>query len=310
LRAQRLLTIFLQRAEAALPGLQKLNPRVNIIVDPVGIAFRQDPQYFAQFDLTITTDVDAVILAHVNTATRLAKCPLYSAGVHGMYGYIFADLLSHEYIMEREKSNQTNAPTVESATRSIVSIAAKPEKVNGKSMEIVTKREQYCPLLLANTSPLSPDYLKDKRKMRKVSPLLSCMRALWDFERNYNRRPSSATPADLQEFTVTAKQQHQMLQLPLETLTSDILRSFIQNLGGELAPVTAFVGGQLAQDVINFLGKREQPIQNFLFFNGEDCTSNVYCLYTNPDELGAAMTPAVPSVDDPVAPVADAYVID
>ena len=43
----------------------------------------------------------------------------------------------------------------------------------------------------------------------------------------------------------------------------------------------AFLGGQLAQDVINVLGGREQPVQNFVVFDGEELKGLVYCLYTD-----------------------------
>jgi len=74
-------------------------------------------------------------------------------------------------------------------------------------------------------------------------------------------------------------EKHKELSLPASTLTADFLKSFIGNLGSELAPVTAFLGGQLAQDVINVLGKREQPIQNLMLFDGEECAAPVYALH-------------------------------
>jgi ubiquitin-like 1-activating enzyme E1 A len=46
-----------------------------------------------------------------------------------------------------------------------------------------------------------------------------------------------------------------------------------------MAPVTAFLGGQLAQDVINVLGNREQPIQNLMLFDGEESAGPVYTLH-------------------------------
>lgn len=75
--------------------------------------------------------------------------------------------------------------------------------------------------------------------------------------------------------------------LPPDTLRSEFLRSFLQNIGSEIAPVTAFLGGQLAQDVINVLGQREQPIQNFLLFDGEESNGPVYALH-----------PMISSLDD------------
>ena len=70
------------------------------------------------------------------------------------------------------------------------------------------------------------------------------------------------------------------LQLPTETLSSEFLKSFLQNIGAEITPTAAFVGGRLSEDVINVLGKREQPIQNFALFDGDALDGRIYCLYT------------------------------
>ena len=64
-------------------------------------------------------------------------------------------------------------------------------------------------------------------------------------------------------------------------MRADIITSFCQNLDCEISPVCAFLGGQLAQDVINVLGGREQPLQNFVVFDGEDVRGLVYSLYTD-----------------------------
>ena len=53
----------------------------------------------------------------------------------------------------------------------------------------------------------------------------------------------------------------------------------MQNLGCELSPVAAFLGGSLAQDVINVLSSREQPLQNLLLFDGEKCEAPIYPLH-------------------------------
>ena len=48
----------------------------------------------------------------------------------------------------------------------------------------------------------------------------------------------------------------------------------------------------MAQDVINVLGAREQPIQNFVVFDGEEIKGVTYCLWT---DMQAAMQEAVSS---------------
>ncbi|KAF4302808.1 putative sumo activating enzyme protein [Botryosphaeria dothidea] len=264
------------RAKAAAQNIQKLNPRVAIMIDTSDISAKV-PEFYQPFDIVIATDLDFTTLSTVDASTRLSQKPFYAAGAHGMYGYIFADLIQHDYVIEREKSNIATSLKQESATRSIIAFSDKGIE-NGKRMELVTKREIYSPLLLANTSPLPPEYQGNRRKLRQVTPLLTCMRALWEFQKVNNRNPSH-TPADLQVFTTLATDKHKELQLPIETLTSEFLRKFLQNLGSELAPITAFLGGQLAQDVINVVGRREQPIQNLMLFDGDESKAPVYAMH-------------------------------
>ena len=111
--------------------------------------------YYQQFDMVIATDLNFATLTLVNTATRMALRPFYATGIHGFYGFMFADLIEHEYIIEREQSNVPTTVKAESATRSIIGVSTKRE--NGKNIEVVTKKEIYSHLLLANSSPLPQD---------------------------------------------------------------------------------------------------------------------------------------------------------
>ena len=284
-----------QRAEAAAPQIRKLNPRVSLHVETEDIALKL-PDFYAPFDMVIATDLDLATLSTINASCRLSSKPFYASGTHGLYGYIFADLISHDYVIEREKSNRPTALIPETLTRSI--IATNTKKENGKVIEMVTKREIYSPILLANTSPLPADQVNSRRRKLQVPPLLSCLRALWEFRSISGTMPSHSH-ADLALFTSLATEKHKELQLPTETLRSEFLRSFLQNIESELAPITAFLGGQLAQDVINVLGQREQPIQNFLLFDGEDSKGPIFALH-----------PVFPPLDPIVETVLPGAVVD
>jgi ubiquitin-like 1-activating enzyme E1 A len=231
-----------------------------------------DTGFFAPFDLIIATDLDFIALTNINGCARIANRPFYAGGSHGMYGYIFADLGQHDFVIEREVSRKTELKA-ESTTRSVTGVQFK--KQNGKNIELVTKRELYTPLMLANTSPLAPELQGNTRKLKKVHPLLTCIRTLWEWQRGNNGNPLAALAA----FTASAMDRHKELTLPAETLTGSFLKDFLGNLGCEIAPVTAYLGGQLAQDVINVLGQREQPIQNLMLFDGEDSSGPVYALH-------------------------------
>ncbi|KAK0385847.1 hypothetical protein NLU13_7024 [Sarocladium strictum] len=286
------------RAEAALPNIQKLNPRVRVHIDTEGVTTKV-PSYFAAFDIVIATDLDPTAFNLINIATRLNKKPFYAAGTHGMYGFIFSDLIQHTYIIERDQGNVPTEPKQETRTRSIVDV--KTRKEGEKSIDSVTKVELYSTWFLSSDlANLPDDYTKSKRRLRAVSPALSCLRALWEFQQvNNGRLPSNRE--DLKMFTQIATQKHKSLSLPSETLSSEFLRSFLQNLGSEIAPVTAILGGQLAQDVINVLGQKQQPIQNMVIFDGNTMEAAMYPLHPM-DALGAdqlSMDTAAPNGADP-----------
>lgn len=187
----------------------------------------------------------------------------------------------------------------ETSTRSILESSSKKE--NGKSVETVTKQEIYSPIMAIKDSPLPPDIAGNQRRLKKVHPLLTCVRALWEYQFQAQGVFPTHDKEQLQMFTMMATEKHKLHLLPSSTLTAEFLRSFLQNMGSELAPVTAFLGGQLAQDVINVLGQREQPIQNLMLFDGEECSGPVYALH--PIFVDNPIT-ALPSIPMPVEAIA------
>lgn len=268
--------VGMNRAQASLAAIQKLNPRVNVIVDTDDVRLKT-ASYFALFDMVIATDLDPDALNIINTATRLNIRPFYAAGTHGLYGFIFADLIEHDFVIEREKPNVATQPKAETRTRIIYNVQTKNE--GGKIIEMVSKKELYSTWLLASDGALLPDeYTKSKRRLRAVTPALSCLRALWEFQAQHSGR-NPADKKDLAAFTRMATQKHKELSLPAETLTAEFLRSFLQNIGCEIAPVTAILGGQLAQDVINVLGQTQQPIQNMVVLDGNNMDASLYPLH-------------------------------
>lgn len=226
--------------------------------------------------MIIACDLDFATLALINAAARVANRPFYAAAIHGEFGFIFADLIDHTFSFERDASNKPAEAGQETLTRSIISTEIRREQ-GQLPKEKVTKREIFCPLILANSSSLDPSI--NARKLRNVPALLPALRALFDFQRTSGGR----LPLDLAAFTQSASAHAQQLLLPPDTLTADFLRSFIGALGAELPPTASFIGSRLSEDAINAITHREQPIQNFALFDGE--SGPIYCLYTPPPEL-------------------------
>ncbi|PWY70201.1 hypothetical protein BO70DRAFT_365501 [Aspergillus heteromorphus CBS 117.55] len=284
------------RAQAAAASVRAMNPRVQLHIDTEDIHQKQ-PEYFTQFDITIATELDFATYTTINAACRIANRPFYAAGLHGFYGFVFADLISHDFVIERSKSN-VQSTTQETPTRSILNITTKKE--SDKVIEMVTKRETYSPLILANTSPLPDEFTRIARKRKQVTPLLTCLRALWEYQKLSAGAIPTFSRQDLESFTKLANDLHQELKLDIATLDAGFLRSFLQNLGSELSPVAAFVGGSLAQDVINVLSAREQPLQNMLLFDGEKSVAPIYPLHPFfPPELPSVLA-AVPPLANPI----------
>ncbi|KAG9777783.1 E1 ubiquitin-activating protein aos1 [Exophiala dermatitidis] len=288
------------RAQAALPELQKLNPRVHLYTDPDDIKEKL-PEYFHSFEITIATGLTLDVLCNINMACRTYGRKFYAADTHGVYGFVFADLFLHDFIVEKPRSNKpTKIGDVETPTRIVTGVESKKE---GETVtDIITYQESYTPLQLANLSPLPARARNTRRSKMRVTPLLSCLRALFEFQsQSGGNLPMVQRPADLAMFTRLANQKHLELELPPETLRAEFLRSFLQNLGAEISPSVAVLGGFLAQDVINVLGQKEPPLQNFLLFDGEDLTATPYSLHPiNDDAMAMMHSTGIPMMAAPV----------
>lgn len=263
------------RAGAAAVELRKMNPMVNVMTDEQNITQKM-PFYFSMFNVVIATGQPFDMASTINMACRESAVKFYAADIHGVYGYVFSDLIMHQYVIEKEQSNiPTKSNTIETTTR--ITVAVETKKEGDKTKEIVTKQEMYCPLMLANSSPLPAEAIRSRRTKMRVPPLISCLRGLFDFQKQTGRQPGG-NQQDLALFAKLTNEKHLELQLPHETLNAGVLKTFLQNLGTEIPPTAAFLGGQVAQDVINVLGMREQPLQNFLLFDGEDFKCPIYSM--------------------------------
>lgn len=280
------------RAEAVKSELHNMNPRVKIQTNSSSVSqLVHNPQFFQQFTIVIATDLPVDVLQILNSVCRLCAKPFYAAATYGFHGYIFADLIQHSFVLEREKSNMTTRIGPESATRSIVSTATKKSD-NGKTIELVTKTELYSPLSQVLHALLPTDRIQTRRKKLQISPILACIKALWNFQINTAKAyPNENSPQDLAAFTQLATEWHKnYLLLPPETLKAEVLRQFLQGVSTELPPTCGFLGGALAQNVINVIGQNEQPIQNLLIWDGEEITAEIYAMHPlTPDMVPAAM---------------------
>ncbi|KAK6349619.1 hypothetical protein TWF696_005903 [Orbilia brochopaga] len=272
--------IGVNRAEAAAPAIQKLNPRVTVATDGQPVETR-GAEFFRQFSIVIVTEADLNTLISVNDACREAGVAMYAGACYGLYGYAFADLIKHQFIIERDKGNMETKIGSETRTRRIVSATTKKE-AGGNIKEFVTKEEVYCPIAQVVASQIDKTWRPKKKK--GVSAVLPAIFALWKFHQSTGRLPDPHTHAeDTKQFMTAMFEARNGLGLPLENVDPGFALSFLDSVGTELSPVAAILGGMVAQGVINYLGKREQPLQNVMVLDGDATAAPIYCLQPQDD---------------------------
>ncbi|KAK9467429.1 hypothetical protein V1512DRAFT_261174 [Lipomyces arxii] len=265
--------VGLKRAEAAVPRIQKLNPRVSIIADTSD--FRELPsEYYSKFNIIVATELQLHDLIKMNEFARQSSIPFYAGGSIGLYGYVFVDLLKHKFTIEREKSNFPAKIGPESNTRSVTDVMVK--KDGPKLKEVISKVESYKSL----AESLKSDSLTKlrPRTQLKVSPVLPAVKAMWEYYKTSGGDAKPRSPEALARFHNLVLEACRSLGLPAGIASPEFTASFARNIGTELSPVAAILGGVLAQDILNCLGQREQPIQNWVVLDGNTSSCPIYTL--------------------------------
>jgi ubiquitin-like 1-activating enzyme E1 A len=100
---------------------------------------------------------------------------------------------------------------------------------------------------------------------------------MWNFHKDTgSQKPTTET--DLAKFHHLVIGACRDFGLPVGIVSPGFTASFARNIGTELSPIAAILGGVLAQDILNYLGQREQPIQNWVIFDGDNSAAPIYSL--------------------------------
>ncbi|PLW10827.1 hypothetical protein PCANC_09062 [Puccinia coronata f. sp. avenae] len=248
-----------RRVDAAKKRLHSLNPRVNVtgLTDDIESKIAEDG-FLQSFDIVCLTDSSSSVIQRVNSCCRRAQKPFFAAASLGIHGYIFADLLDHTYISEREKKLD-----------------------NGEVKKTSEKRNQeFIPFDVSLKSKLNHITL---RRLKKVSPLLWACLALFELQSkcnvNYPEGDKHVSELiDISDQLLKAREIHDPL------VPQDLLRQLAMTSKAEFIPSCAVVGSILSQEVLNALGGKQAPLANFLVFDGEKCSGDIYALGVQRDQ--------------------------
>lgn len=252
-----------------LPRIQELNPRVNLLINTTKL--EDVPlSYYKNFDLVVATEVTKEQILAINKITRDHKIPLFVAGEHGMFGYIFTDLIEHSSTKEHTVGNHPRQPgTKINEVKEVVKVDLKGD---GET-ELVTIVDKFVPLSVIFSSSKLPLQL-NKRQLKRLTGALPLILALFEFKRPTNPEEIIDTAQLLEK----AEQVCDVLGVSRHVITEEDLRNFATQCYTEFSPVAAILGGFLAQDIIQFFGKKDSPINNCLIFDGLRSEAPIYFL--------------------------------
>ena len=180
--------------------------------------------------------------------------------IRDSFGFVFVDLIVFDATDEKLKSSVATAKGRISTNREVVEVSEHFDGESPNVREKIITRNFYKPF----GEVLHEGTLNGKLTRRQVKRLTNAVPltfALLSYKDGY----SKVSYQDLEKRAIKACTQ---LGLPAENLKSDYIKQFSEQAGLDFAPVSAVIGGTVAQDVINVLGKKQSPLNNFVVLDG------------------------------------------
>ncbi|CAD6910943.1 unnamed protein product [Tilletia controversa] len=258
-----------KRVDAALPRIQALNPlvKVSALYKP---SLLEDLEQLKALNLAaiVATQGSRAELIRWNSHARSISAFFYASAPQGFSGYIFADLgPSYSFLIDRSDTVTSRDPRT-GETRL--------ENVKRK-----VKREQGF-VELGRALEVSWKGMPARQVSRlKLSLGMWTAWAAWELEDKISDSNQLYTPGTL--ITTADTLHHSVLALleakcvnpasvlrPSEAENKAFFQQFcLARMGpGEFSPTAAVLGGILAQDLLNALGGREEPLCNWFQLDG------------------------------------------
>ncbi|ODQ80022.1 hypothetical protein BABINDRAFT_161667, partial [Babjeviella inositovora NRRL Y-12698] len=167
------------RVGAALARIQELNNRVVLTSETRSLS-DVDEVWFGQFDIVIATELGRNEIVAVNDACRRHRVPFYAAGLHGLFGYVFVDLIEHRSTKVKPVNNKKLTPvgTVVNGVKTVVAVEAVEDKKVKPTEERVTVLDTYRPFRDTFLSTQLPQQL-NRRQLKQLTPALPIILALF-----------------------------------------------------------------------------------------------------------------------------------
>lgn len=248
------------RAEASLQRARALNPMVDVTAETKGVDELPD-SYFTQYDVVCATGLKQEQLERINNACRDNNKKFLCGDVWGTYGYMFSDLVDHEYSEEivQHKAVKRGPDDTEKKDRETVVITVK-------------RRAIYVPLQNALSADWSKPELRSRLRPRRGDPSYFVMKILLRFRDEFNRNPDPAKRKS--DYEIILRMRDELVK-ELNLSAGFISNAQLYDVFGIVSGSAAVVGGVIAQEVVKAVSQREPPHNNMFFFNPVKCVGFV-----------------------------------
>jgi ubiquitin-like 1-activating enzyme E1 A len=234
-----------KRVDAAKARIEALNPLVTVQALRHPTILEQDSleALIMSVDLVCVTDWDREALIKINDICRQFGKPFYAGGTFGLLGYVFCDLLKHDYISP-DRSAPKEAPKNVKATASYPRLS-------------MALQHRWTGLTKRQTKELNP-------------AVVHMILALWEYQHNHEGRlpDDMDTASELGQIANSILATSDVNRQVLTSVPLDLIDAMSTSAAHEFSPTCAVVGGILAQDILKALAAREAPIANFFTFDG------------------------------------------
>ncbi|XP_059479343.1 SUMO-activating enzyme subunit 1 [Neocloeon triangulifer] len=236
------------RALSSLDRARPLNPMVD--VQARGNAIDAEPdEFFTKFEVVLALGCLKKHNQRLDQICRLNNIKFFAADVFGFYGYMFADLLLHEFSIET-KINIKGAPPVSQMTKETATFVPYQDFMDA-------------------------DWKSDDqaKKLKRMSFGYFLMRVVQEFREKEKRYPSRS-----EEDLKTLLSLRDSLLPELGVDPAKIPEEVFNNTTGQLGATCAILGGIVAQEVIKAISLKDRPLNNAFFFDPDTCAGKVECI--------------------------------
>ncbi|XP_034939308.1 SUMO-activating enzyme subunit 1 [Chelonus insularis] len=225
------------RAKASVARAQNLNSMVDVKADESEVDSKPEA-YFQNFHVVCASECTITQLKKINNICRKFNIKFFAGDVWGTFGYTFADLNTHEYVMDVTQTKKSDDSS--------------DNKQRMESFVITVKNKQvFVPF----------EKILHAKKLPKDSEVYHLFQVMLNYREKHGKDP---LPSDRDNNLLLEEAKPIIEEYNLGDSINHLLEG---DLYAQVSPVCAIVGGVMGQEIIKAVSQKEPPHNNLFLFN-------------------------------------------